>query len=158
MATISPSTNAFLCNPATPNHHRPSNPTKRSPPSFPYLPRDTHIGTSPPKPTTTTNNNRRRRSASLSVRAGPPSTTSYIFAFVFPLSLIAVTVISSIRISDSLDERFVEELAMNKAIMEESEADEAEEGAAEEGVEEAKPMVVPTAAVGSVRNRPKRQA
>ncbi|RWR76126.1 HIGH CHLOROPHYLL FLUORESCENCE 153-like protein [Cinnamomum micranthum f. kanehirae] len=52
-------------------------------------------------------------------RAGPPSTTSLIFAFVFPLSLLLVTIFTSIRIADKLDQQYLEELAINEAIMEE---------------------------------------
>ncbi|CAL9108340.1 unnamed protein product [Musa textilis] len=103
---------------------------------------------------------RRRR---LVVRAGPPSTNSLIFAFVLPLSLLLGTIFTAARVADRLDEKYLEELAMNKAIMEEKEAEEddgdkdgivaAEEDGSifpdeEEGV----------AAVPRVRNRPKREA
>lgn len=43
-------------------------------------------------------------------RAGPPSTTSLIFAFVFPLSLLLVTIFTSIRIADKLDQQYLEEV------------------------------------------------
>ncbi|KAK6121569.1 hypothetical protein DH2020_044689 [Rehmannia glutinosa] len=58
-----------------------------------------------------------RRGISVVTRAGP-SSTSYIFAFVFPLSLLAVTILTSIRIADKLDQKFLEELAINEAILE----------------------------------------
>lgn len=43
-------------------------------------------------------------------RAGPPSTTTLIFAFVFPLSLLLVTIFTSIRIADKLDQQYLEEV------------------------------------------------
>ncbi|KAL2491701.1 Uncharacterized protein Adt_27329 [Abeliophyllum distichum] len=43
-------------------------------------------------------------------RAGP-SSTIYIFAFVLPLSLLAVTVFTSMRIADKLDQKFLEEVS-----------------------------------------------
>ncbi|KAG6433596.1 hypothetical protein SASPL_105211 [Salvia splendens] len=82
-------------------------------------------------------------------RAGP-STTSYIFAFVFPLSLLAVTAITSIRIADKLDQKFLEELAVNQAILEAEDGEEREDDvhvSSEE--EEVKPV--------RRRNRPTRQ-
>lgn len=44
------------------------------------------------------------------VGAGPPSTTSLLFAFVFPLSLLLVTIFTSIRIADKLDQQYLEEV------------------------------------------------
>ncbi|XP_042051926.1 uncharacterized protein LOC121797235 [Salvia splendens] len=82
-------------------------------------------------------------------RAGP-STTSYIFAFVFPLSLLAGTAITSIRIADKLDQKFLEELAINQAILEAEDGEEKEDDvhvSSEE--EEVKPV--------RRRNRPTRQ-
>lgn len=52
---------------------------------------------------------KKKRGVSVITRAGP-SSTSYIFAFVFPLSLLAVTIFSAMRISDELDEKFLEEV------------------------------------------------
>ncbi|KAA8537297.1 hypothetical protein F0562_027016 [Nyssa sinensis] len=60
------------------------------------------------------------RVLSVVTRAGP-SSSSYIYAFVFPLSLLAVTIFTSIRIADRLDKKFLEELAINQAILEEDE-------------------------------------
>ncbi|KAH7528035.1 uncharacterized protein LOC125422338 [Ziziphus jujuba] len=62
----------------------------------------------------------RGRGLTVVTRAGP-GTSSYIFAFVLPLSLLAITVFTSIRIADKLDEDFLEEVAINQAIMEEDE-------------------------------------
>eukprot|EP00262_Sarcandra_glabra_P006841 TRINITY_DN19394_c0_g1_i1.p1 TRINITY_DN19394_c0_g1~~TRINITY_DN19394_c0_g1_i1.p1 ORF type:complete len:151 (+),score=19.27 TRINITY_DN19394_c0_g1_i1:67-519(+) len=80
--------------------------------------------------------------------AGPPSTTSLIFAFVFPLSLVAVTVFTSMRIADKLDQDFLEELALNQEIMED-----------EEFQDEDSPMSIgEEPALPRIRNRPKREA
>lgn len=43
------------------------------------------------------------------VRASP-GVNSYIFAFVLPLSLLAVTTFVSIRIADKLDDEFLQEV------------------------------------------------
>lgn len=51
----------------------------------------------------------RDRSLSLVTRAGP-STNSYILAFVLPFSLVVITVLTSIRISDKLDQDYLEEV------------------------------------------------
>ncbi|KAI5667840.1 hypothetical protein M9H77_17693 [Catharanthus roseus] len=87
---------------------------------------------------------KKKRGVSVITRAGP-SSTSYIFAFVFPLSLLAVTIFSAMRISDELDEKFLEELAINETILE------GEEGDADDILTEEKPEVPRT------RNRPKRE-
>ncbi|XP_052171741.1 uncharacterized protein LOC127787709 [Diospyros lotus] len=91
----------------------------------------------------------RRKTKGLSVvtRAAPGAST-YVFALVLPLSLLAITVFTSIRIADKLDKAFIEEIAMNQAIMG---ADEEEGGDAAMPLEE-KPLVSRT------RNRPKREA
>ncbi|XXG53184.1 hypothetical protein AAC387_Pa03g1322 [Persea americana] len=84
-------------------------------------------------------------------RAGPPSITSLIFAFVFPLSLILVTIFTSIRIADKLDQQYLEELAINEAIMEEEDEEDEEGGG----------VLLPAAeesALPKSRNRPKREA
>ncbi|XP_011091793.1 uncharacterized protein LOC105172147 [Sesamum indicum] len=86
-----------------------------------------------------------RRGVSVVTRAGP-SSTSYIFAFVFPLSLLAVTIFTSIRIADKLDDKFLEELAINQAILENEDKDEEED-----------PVPQKEAAPVRSRNRPKRQ-
>ncbi|KGN51096.1 uncharacterized protein LOC101209610 [Cucumis sativus] len=83
----------------------------------------------------------------VTTRAGA-STSSYIFAFSIPLSLILITVLTALKIGDNLDKKFLEELALNQAIMEE---DEDYEDGSEISFEE-KPTVPRT------RNRPKREA
>ncbi|KAL1545276.1 hypothetical protein AAHA92_22019 [Salvia divinorum] len=91
----------------------------------------------------------RRRGISVVTRAGP-STTSYIFAFIFPLSLLAVTAITSIRIADKLDQKFLEELAVNQAILEaEDGEDKEDEVPVSSEEEEVKPV--------RRRNRPTRR-
>ncbi|PSS19128.1 V-set and immunoglobulin domain-containing protein [Actinidia chinensis var. chinensis] len=89
---------------------------------------------------------RKTRGSSVVTRAGP-GTNTYIFAFVLPLSLLAITVFTSIRIADKLDREFLEEIAVNQAIMEAEE----EDGDAGMSFEE-KPSLPRT------RNRPKREA
>lgn len=78
-------------------------------------------------------------------RAGP-SSTSYIFAFVFPLSLLAITIFTSIRIADKLDKKFYEEMAINEAIREDEEED------SNSGI-----SVKEEPALPRTRNRPKRE-
>ncbi|KAH6813859.1 high chlorophyll fluorescence 153 [Perilla frutescens var. frutescens] len=73
--------------------------------SFPTLPRLIPTTHHPPPPILQVG---RRRGISVVTRAGP-STTTYIFAFVFPLTLLAVTFFTSIRIADKLDQKFLEE-------------------------------------------------
>ncbi|KAK4744740.1 hypothetical protein SAY87_011052 [Trapa incisa] len=66
-----------------------------------------------------------RRKRDLTVVAGAgPSSSGYMFAFVFPLSLLAVTVFASIRMADKLDQDFLEELRINQAV---GEGDEGED-------------------------------
>ncbi|KAL6288645.1 hypothetical protein ACE6H2_006155 [Prunus campanulata] len=84
------------------------------------------------------------RGLTVVTRAGP-TTNQYVFAFVMPLSLIAVTVFTSMRIADKLDEDFLEEIAINQAIRETDEDDEVDMS-----IEE-KPALPRT------RNRPKRE-
>ncbi|RZC82992.1 hypothetical protein C5167_045779 [Papaver somniferum] len=78
-----------------------------------------------------------------------PTTANLIFAFVFPLTLLLVTIFTSIKIADKLDQDFLEELAINQAIMEGK--DEKEDSRA--SLEEEEP-----ATVTRTRNRPKREA
>ncbi|XP_038875344.1 uncharacterized protein LOC120067823 [Benincasa hispida] len=84
----------------------------------------------------------------VTTRAGA-STSSYIFAFSIPLSLILITVLTALKIGDNLDKKFLEELALNQAIMEEDE--ENKDDGSEISFEE-KPALPRT------RNRPKREA
>ncbi|MQL72408.1 hypothetical protein Taro_004736 [Colocasia esculenta] len=94
----------------------------------------------------------------LLARAGPPSTATLVFVFVFPLSLVIGTIFASARIAYQLDEKFLQELAMNKAIMEEKEEGEDEAPATLEDEQFiTAPMEVASAAPRT-RNRPKREA
>lgn len=52
----------------------------------------------------------RPRGLTVVTRAGP-STSSYIFAFLLPFSLVLITVFTSIRVADKLDEDFLEEVS-----------------------------------------------
>ncbi|EPS72126.1 hypothetical protein M569_02634, partial [Genlisea aurea] len=53
--------------------------------------------------------NRIRRGCGLRAGAGP-STVSYAVAFFLPVSLLVVTVITSIRVADKLDQKYLEEV------------------------------------------------
>ncbi|KAJ9558286.1 hypothetical protein OSB04_012900 [Centaurea solstitialis] len=90
---------------------------------------------------------RRSRGSLVVTRGGPPGTSTYIFAFVFPLSLLAVTIFTAIRISDKLDKDFYQELAVNQSILEGE--DEDEDVATPTNEEPPRPRT---------RNRPKREA
>ncbi|KAF8646968.1 hypothetical protein HU200_065481 [Digitaria exilis] len=105
------------------------------------------------------------------VRAGgPPSTNALILAFVLPLSLFVGTLVTAARVGDDLDERFLREMEINKAILEENEAESDEDsefGEREEEeeddeqapipAEENVPVVAGAAAATRTRNRPRRQ-
>ncbi|KAH9622934.1 hypothetical protein KSS87_013863 [Heliosperma pusillum] len=58
--------------------------------------------------------------SSIVTRAGP-TTNQFIFAFVFPLSLLAITVFTAFQVGNRLDQKFLEELAINEAMREEEE-------------------------------------
>ncbi|XP_030532209.1 uncharacterized protein LOC115742211 [Rhodamnia argentea] len=85
------------------------------------------------------------RGVRLVARAGP-SSSSYVFVFVFPLSLLVATIFASIKIADKLDRDFLEELAINQAIKDADEGDDAEVFLEEKPV------------LSRSRNRPKREA
>ncbi|KAF3668486.1 putative pentatricopeptide repeat-containing protein-like [Capsicum annuum] len=89
---------------------------------------------------------KKRRGITVVTGAGGISSSSYIFAVVFPLSLLAITIFTSARIADTLDQKFLEELAVNETIREGEEDD----GSAVTPLEE-KPAAPRT------RNRPKRE-
>ncbi|XP_055815126.1 uncharacterized protein LOC129884877 [Solanum dulcamara] len=89
---------------------------------------------------------KKSRGLSVVTRGGGISSGSYIFALVFPLSLLAITIFTSARVADSLDKKFLEELAVNETIAEGEEDD----GSAVTPLEE-KPATPRT------RNRPKRE-
>ncbi|THG04869.1 uncharacterized protein LOC114290005 [Camellia sinensis] len=86
------------------------------------------------------------RGLSVVTRAGP-GTGTYIFAFVLPLSLLAVTVFTASRIADKLDRDFLQEMAINEAIMEAADDD------GDDGLSLEEKSAVPR-----TRNRPKREA
>ncbi|KDP40489.1 hypothetical protein JCGZ_24488 [Jatropha curcas] len=96
-----------------------------------------------------------KRGLSLVTRAGP-STTSYVFAFVFPMSLLIATVITSIKIADKLDRDYLEELAINQAIREADEEDDDDDDAIDIPTEEE--VKQPALRDTRTRNRPKREA
>ncbi|XP_054816585.1 uncharacterized protein LOC129316277 [Prosopis cineraria] len=98
---------------------------------------------------------RRRKPRRLTVvtRAGP-SSSSYFFAFALPFSLLAITIVASWRIGDRLDREFLEEMAMNEAIMEADDDDDDNDD--EEGEIETYKQEEP--ALPRLRNRPKREA
>ncbi|WVZ67474.1 hypothetical protein U9M48_016545 [Paspalum notatum var. saurae] len=113
---------------------------------------------------------RARRRGLVVVRAGgPPSANALFLAFVLPLSLFVGTLITAARVADDLDERFLREMEINQAIMEENEASDEdiagedereEEDEAEVVVEEKEPVVAgagAAAAPARTRNRPRRQ-
>ncbi|KAJ1287041.1 hypothetical protein BS78_03G400200 [Paspalum vaginatum] len=111
---------------------------------------------------------RPRRRGLMVVRAGgPPSANVLFLAFVLPLSLFVGTLVTAARVADDLDERFLREMEINQAIMEENEAsdediageddDEGEEEEEAAAVEEKEPVVVAGAAAPRTRNRPRRQ-
>ncbi|MED6128593.1 hypothetical protein PIB30_099410 [Stylosanthes scabra] len=98
-------------------------------------------------------------------RAGPTS-SSIAFAIGLPLSLLAVTVLTSLRIANKLDQQFYEEMAMNEAIMEADEDyeddDEDEDyynDADDEGADDdAETPIQQEPALPRTRNRPIREA
>lgn len=50
------------------------------------------------------------RRGSWAVTRAVPGPNTYIFAFVFPLSLLVATIFTTLRISDKLDEDFLQEV------------------------------------------------
>ncbi|KAL6616677.1 hypothetical protein ACP70R_038947 [Stipagrostis hirtigluma subsp. patula] len=116
-----------------------------------------------------------RRRGLMVVRAGgPPSTNALILAFVLPLSLFGFvrpfvgTLVTAARVADDLDERFLREMEINQAIMEENEAsdedssdDEDDDKDYDEKEEDEQPPVEIKEAVvvgaPRTRNRPRRQ-
>ncbi|XVE99868.1 hypothetical protein REPUB_Repub03eG0238700 [Reevesia pubescens] len=92
---------------------------------------------------------RKTRGLTVVTRAGA-NTGSYVFAVVFPLSLLAVTIFASIRVADKLDKDFLEDLAINQAIREAEEEDAGDDGISLEDIVQ-EPVVPRT------RNRPKKE-
>ncbi|CAN0917197.1 hypothetical protein LINGRAHAP2_LOCUS30138 [Linum grandiflorum] len=101
------------------------------------------------------------------VRRGAPSTSSYVFAFALPFSLLIFTIFTSIRIADKLDQDYLEELELNEAIMEAEGIEYAEDEdenidgqvspEKEEEEEEEVELPQPALSGSRIRNRPKRQ-
>ncbi|XP_039038985.1 uncharacterized protein LOC120176672 [Hibiscus syriacus] len=91
----------------------------------------------------------KRRGLQVVTRAGA-NANSYALAAVLPLSLLAVTIFTSIKIADKLDKDFLEDLAVNQAVREAEEDDEGDDAISlDEIVQE---PVFPRN-----RNRPKRE-
>ncbi|XWS74729.1 hypothetical protein CRYUN_Cryun01aG0022700 [Craigia yunnanensis] len=90
---------------------------------------------------------RKTRGLAVVTRAGA-NTSSYVFAMVLPLSLLAVTIFTSIKIADKLDKDFLEDLTINQAIREADEED-----------DDAIPLeeIVQEPVLPRTRNRPKRE-
>ncbi|OMO90126.1 hypothetical protein COLO4_19345 [Corchorus olitorius] len=93
---------------------------------------------------------RTTRGMTVVTRAGP-NTSSYVFAVVFPLSLLAVTIFTSIKIADKLDRDFLEDLMINQAMREADEED--DDGDDDISLEE----IVQEPVLPRTRNRPKRE-
>ncbi|CAI8596070.1 unnamed protein product [Vicia faba] len=94
---------------------------------------------------------RRPRRATVVTRAGV-NASSYAFAIALPLSLLAVTIFTALRIGEKLDQDFYEEMAANEAIME---VDEEEE---DDNDDEAETYLQEEPVLPRGRNRPKREA
>ncbi|KAG5227670.1 protein SIS [Salix suchowensis] len=74
---------------------------------------------------------RRRRGLIVVTRAGL-SANSYVLAFLLPLSLLAATIFTSIKIADKLDQDYLEELEIIQAIKEADEEDDDSDDGEEE--------------------------
>ncbi|XP_027341636.1 zinc finger protein castor homolog 1 [Abrus precatorius] len=106
---------------------------------------------------------RKSRGSAVVTRAGP-STTSIVFAIALPLSLLAVTVLASVRMADKLDQQWLEELAKNEATMEVDDRDDDEDDEDDdnddydnkEDIIEA--FVQEELSLPRARNRPRREA
>ncbi|KAL5220180.1 hypothetical protein ABZP36_024893 [Zizania latifolia] len=110
----------------------------------------------------------RRRRSMVVLAGGPPSTNVLILAFVLPLSLFVGTLVAAARVAADLDERFLREMEINQAIMEENldfeedGSDEDDDGEFDEEGEAAQPAPVEKegvllASAPRSRNRPKRE-
>ncbi|KAK7325357.1 hypothetical protein VNO77_29519 [Canavalia gladiata] len=95
------------------------------------------------------------RDSAVAVRAGP-STSSIAFSIALPLSLLAVTVIASVRMADKLDQQWLEEMANNEALMEDDEEDDYTDDDNEK--DDLETYVQEEPALPSARHRPKREA
>lgn len=63
-------------------------------------------------------------------RAGPTA-NQFVLAFTLPLALVIITVFAALRISDKLDERYLEEILLSEA-MKETDDDDEDDGDDEE--------------------------
>ncbi|XP_061344008.1 uncharacterized protein LOC133289982 [Gastrolobium bilobum] len=101
---------------------------------------------------------RKPRVSTVVTRAGP-STSSYVFAFALPFSLLAITAFTSIRIAEKLDQQYLEEMAINEAIMEadEYEDDDEDEDEDDDDDNDMETYLQDEPALPR-RNRPKREA
>ncbi|XP_040992953.1 uncharacterized protein LOC121239719 isoform X1 [Juglans microcarpa x Juglans regia] len=113
---------------------------------------------------------RRRTRGSTAVTRAGLSTSSYVFAFALPLSLLAITIFASIRVADKLDRDFLQEvreallnwLALNQAIREANEEendddDDDDDDDYEEEEDDIKIFLEKEPALQRTRNRPKRE-
>lgn len=92
-------------------------------------------------------------------RAGA-SSSSYVFASVLPLSLLALTVFASLKLDDKLERQYLEELIINEAMkdQEEQQYDEYEEEEEEDDDDQVLlEEKLPEPALPRTRNRPKRE-
>ncbi|XVE90786.1 hypothetical protein DITRI_Ditri20bG0104600 [Diplodiscus trichospermus] len=98
--------------------------------------------------------NPKPRGLTVVTRAGA-NTSSYVFAIAFPLTLLAATIFTSIRIADKLDKDFLEDLTINQAIREAEEEDEGDDNNDNDviSLEE----IVQEPVLPRTRNRPKRE-
>ncbi|XP_022743761.1 uncharacterized protein LOC111294603 [Durio zibethinus] len=96
---------------------------------------------------------RKKRGMAVVTRVGA-NTSSYVFAVVFPLSLLAVTIFTSIKIADKLDRDFLEFLTINQAIRE---AEEEGEGDGDDVDVISLEEIVQEPVLPRTRNRPKRE-
>nr|GLL24918.1 uncharacterized protein LOC109148092 [Ipomoea trifida]GMC82312.1 V-set and immunoglobulin domain-containing protein [Ipomoea batatas] len=128
----------FLCPQTLPSSYKP-----HAPPLLPVAP---PLNCRSKAPVLVFGPRRGRKSRGISVvtRAG---SSSYIFAFVFPITMLAITVVASIRVADKLDQQYLEELAIEQSILETEEDDDG--NAATSPKEEIE--------IPSKRNRPKRE-
>ncbi|XP_057456305.1 uncharacterized protein LOC130747386 [Lotus japonicus] len=100
---------------------------------------------------------REPRGAAVVTRAGP-STSNFIFAFTLPLSLLAITVFTSLRIGYKLDQDFLEEMAMNEALMEAEEDIDDEDDIDDDDMKTSlQEPLQQEPALPRTRNRPKRE-
>lgn len=88
-------------------------------------------------------------------RAGA-SSSSYVFALVLPLSLLALTVFASLKLDDKLERQYLEELVINEAMNEQEEQyDEDDDDDDDDQVLLEEKLLEP--ALPRTRNRPKRE-